>query len=184
MAVWTTRHAGRCPFCPQGSPGVGRHGDSLMRMASGTESPTTSPVPRAGGVERPREDERILKQTGADMQSGWLARHGTLFLTDERLVFVPTALDTVLLGKRREIPLEALTAIERFPREVGDVPRTGRRPRIRFHMGATVWEFLVGDMDAWIDLLELVFARRQRDGAGPGPEVLRDGHLNVLLEGV
>lgn len=164
------------------SPGLGRRAGSLNRMSGGTETPTTSPAPKVGEVERPRDDERILKQTGADMQSGWIARHGTLFLTDERLVFVPTPLDTVLRGKRREIPLESLTVIERFPREVGDTPHNGRRPRIRLHMGETVWEFLVGDLDAWIDLLEVVFARRERKGAGPGPDVRRMGHVNVLLD--
>ncbi len=153
-------------------------------MPDASESQGVHEEPRIGGVEKPREDERVLKQTGADMQNGWISRHGTLFLTDERLVFVPTPLDTALLGKRREIPLGALTAIERFPHAVGDAPRSGRRPRIRLHMGETVWEFLVGDLDAWIDLLELVFTRRHaRDGAAV-PEILREGHVNILLEDI
>ena len=33
-------------------------------------------------------DEKIRKRSGADLQNGWMGRHGTLYLTDERIVFV------------------------------------------------------------------------------------------------
>ena len=47
-------------------------------------------LPRVAHAERPRPDEKILWKTGADLNNGWLGRHGTLYLTEQRLVFVPT----------------------------------------------------------------------------------------------
>ena len=45
-----------------------------------------SKLPRTKHADRPRPGETVLKQSGADLQNGWLARHGTLFVTDERLL--------------------------------------------------------------------------------------------------
>lgn len=151
-----------------------------MSAADASERP--APGPKVGAVDPPRADERVLKRSATDMQTGWLARHGTLFLTDTRLVFVPTPLDAALRAKRREMPLSAITEIERSPEAPGEIPRDGKRPRVRFHMDGVVWDFLVGDIDAWIDLLEVVYARRERRGEGRGPSVRRRGHVNVLLE--
>ena len=138
-------------------------------------------LPRLPHADKPRPDERVLKRTGADLQNGWLARHGELTLTDERLVFVPTLLDTALLAKRREIRLDAIRAIERFPLAPGTMPRGGRRPRMLVHTDECVYELMVGDLDAWIDLLERMFVLRERRGEGASPPFRREGHVNPLL---
>ena len=59
-------------------------------------------LPRLPHADKPRPDEKALKRSGADLQNGWLARHGDLVLTEERLVFVPTLLDTALLVMLRD----------------------------------------------------------------------------------
>jgi hypothetical protein len=138
-------------------------------------------LPRLPHADKPRPDEKVLKRSGADLQNGWLARHGELFLTEERLVFVPTLLDTALMAKRREIPLTEIRIIERFPLSAGTMPRGGRRPRMLLHTDACVYELMVGDLDAWIDLLERYFQLRERRGAGEAPPIRRDNHLNPLL---
>jgi len=51
---------------------------------------TNRKLPREQHAARPRPGETIRKQGGADLQNGWLGRHGTLYLGDERIVFVPT----------------------------------------------------------------------------------------------
>jgi len=144
---------------------------------------STHKLPRVKHAERPREGETVLKQSGADLQNGWLARHGTLFVTDDRILFVPTLLDTALRGKRREIPLADVTEIERFPIAPGQMPRGGKRPRMLIHTDACVYEFMVGDLDAWIDSLERVYQRRARDtGDDYMPRITREGYVNLLLE--
>jgi hypothetical protein len=138
-------------------------------------------LPRLPHADKPRPDEKVLKRTGADLQNGWLGRHGDLTLTEERLVFVPTLIDTALLAKRREIRLDAITEIERFPLSEGMMPRGGRRPRMLLHTDECVYEFMVGDLDAWIDLLERFFQLRERRGEGTAPPIRRQGHVNPLL---
>ena len=138
-------------------------------------------LPRLPHADKPRPDEKVLKRTGADLQNGWLGRHGDLTLTEERLVFVPTLIDTALLAKRREIRLDAITEIERFPLSEGMMPRGGRRPRMLLHTDECVYEFMVGDLDAWIDLLERFFQLRERRGEGTAPPIRREGHVNPLL---
>ncbi|HSJ74021.1 MAG TPA: hypothetical protein VK904_06865 [Miltoncostaeaceae bacterium] len=149
-------------------------------MAKGAEG-SGSRLPRRPHADKPRPDEKVLKCSGADLQNGWLARHGDLSLTEERLVFVPTLLDTALMAKRREIPLDSIRVIERFPLSAGMMPRGGRRPRMLLHTDECVYEFMVGDLDAWIDLLERFFQLRQRQGEGDPPAIKREGHLNPLL---
>ncbi|MGE0025816.1 MAG: hypothetical protein AB7O78_07165 [Thermoleophilia bacterium] len=140
-------------------------------------------LPRVKHADRPRDGETVLKQSGADLQNGWLARHGTLFATDDRLVFVPTVLDHALMAKRREIPLRDVTEIERFPISPDSMPPGGKRPRMLIHTEACVYEFMVGDLDAWIDALERVYARRAREtGDDYAPRVTREGYVNLLME--
>jgi hypothetical protein len=125
----------------------------------------------------------VRKRTGADLQNGWLGRHGTLFLTDERLVFVPTPLDMALRAKRREIPLADIEEIERFPKEPGAIPRGGKRPRMLLHTRETTYELMVGDLDAWIDALEVVYEMRRERGLPHTPQVTREGYVNALRPG-
>lgn len=139
-------------------------------------------LPRVPHAEKPRPDERVQKRAGADLQNGWLARHGELYLTDERLVFVPTVMDTVLRARRREVRLDAITEIERFPVRAGDMPPGGRRPRMLVHTPECVYELMVGDLDAWIDMLERVYRQRARRGEGEPPPITREGYTNVLLD--
>lgn len=139
-------------------------------------------LPRLPHAEKPQPDERVLKSTGADLQNGWLARHGELSLTEERLVFVPTILDTLMRAKRREIFLDDLSEIERFPLRATDAPLGGRRPRMLLHTPDCVYEFMVGDLDGWIDVFELVYRRRRRAGREATPRITREDYVNVLLE--
>lgn len=124
----------------------------------------------------------MLRKTDADLQNGWLSRHGDLVVTEERIVFLPTILDTLLRAKRREIALDAISEIERFPRTPGTMPLGGRRPRVLVHTPECVYELMVGDVDGWIDTLERVYQRRARRGNAHVPTVTRDGYVNVLLE--
>jgi hypothetical protein len=137
-------------------------------------------LPRGPHADRPRPDEVIRKRTGADLQNGWLARHGTLFLTDERLVFVPTVLDTVLRAKRREIPLDTLDELERYPRSPGEFTAGGKRPRLLLHTPQCIYQFMLPDMDAWIDAIEVVCEARVRRGAEHMPAITREGYSNLL----
>lgn len=145
------------------------------------KAPSRSRLPRLPHADRPRPGERILKRTGADLQNGWLARHGTLYLGEDRLVFVPTVVDTALRAKRREILLDDVQEIERFPVGPGMMPTGGRRPRMLIHTEACVYEFMVGDLDAWIDTLERVYQMRAQAGRPHRPPVRREDHVNIML---
>lgn len=140
-------------------------------------------LPRVGNAERPRPDETVRKQGSADLQNGWLGRHGELSLTDDRLVFVPTVLDMLLRAKRREIQLDDLLEIERWPRHVNAHTTAGRRARLLLHTNDCVYELMVSDMDEWIDALQLVFEHRQRNGREHMPVVSREGYVNMLRFG-
>lgn len=146
-------------------------------------SETTHRLPRVPHAERLREGERVLKSGGADMQNGWLARHGELLFTEDRLLFLPTALDTLMRAKRREIPLDRLEEIERSPLRPGEMGAGGRRPRMLLHTPECVYEVMVGDLDGWIDILELGYhRRRRRTGNSYIPRITREDYENVLLE--
>jgi len=58
-----------------------------------------------------RPDETILKKSGADLQNGWLARHGELYCTEDRLVFVPRFRRPKYLGMYQHVDL----ALDPFP---------------------------------------------------------------------
>jgi hypothetical protein len=145
-----------------------------------TDAPS-SRLPRKPNAPKPGPDEAIRKRSGADLQNGWLARHGTFTLTDTRIVFVPTPLDTGLGAKRREIMLTDVRAIERFPRNPNDIPRGGRRPRLLLHTDECIYEFMLPDLDSWIDALEKMFVMRSKRGLGDPPQVLREGVENFML---
>lgn len=137
-------------------------------------------LPRRPNADPPRPDEVVRKRTGADLQNGWLARHGTLSLTDDRLVFVPTVLDHVLGAKRREISLDEISELERFPLGPGDVPPGGKRPRMLIHTPECVYEVMVGDLDAWIDAMRRVYQLRARAGRPYMPAIRREGYTDML----
>lgn len=139
-------------------------------------------LPRRPHADRPGPDEQILKQGGADLQNGWLSRHGTLSVTDERLVFVPTVLDTALGAKRREILLDEISEIERFPISPDSgISLGGKRPRMILHTPECAYELMVGDLDSWIDSLEKVYAIRAKKGRTYCPAITREGYVNLLL---
>jgi hypothetical protein len=147
----------------------------------GTKERSRSALPRGPHATAPGPDERVLKRTGADLQNGWLGRHGDLVLTDDRIVFLPTLLDTLLRAKRRELRLDDITKIERYPVRVGDPTPGGKRARMLLHTDACVYEFMVGDLDAWIDSLERVYQMRGANGKPHRPPTLRENHINVFL---
>jgi hypothetical protein len=145
-------------------------------------SEVSTRLPRGPHADRPRADERVLRATGADLQNGWLARHGTLSLTETRLVFVPTVLDTILRARRREIPLTEVAEVERFPRRMGDIPRGGRRPRMFVRTSAVEYQLMVPDLDGWLDYLDVVYQRIEALKAYR-PPIVREGRgANPLLE--
>lgn len=146
-------------------------------MADNRRLPKGRPQP-----DKPRPGENVRKSGGADLQNGWYARHGTLSLTDERMVFVPTPLDTLLRARRHEMPLDDVTEVERWPKRPGDIPRGGRRPRLHIHTPACVYEVMVGDLDGWFDAIEKIYvlrARRQADAHVP--TFTREGVENFML---
>jgi hypothetical protein len=147
-------------------------------------SPSTK-LPRVRHAQRPRPGETVLKRGGVDLNNGWLGRHGTMSLTEDRLVFVPTVLDHVLGAKRREIALDDIRAVERWPLNPGDVPAGGKRPRLYVDTEGTRYVFLSTDIDGWFDLLQLAYYKRSKDEPGSGmPEFRRTGIDNGLLETV
>lgn len=149
-------------------------------MHMGSKERSRRSLPRLPHATPPGPDERVLKRGGADLQNGWLGRHGDLVLTDDRLVFLPTLLDTAMRAKRREIRLDDISTIERFPRRVGDPPPAGKRSRMLLHTPDCIYEFMVGDLDGWIDTLERVYQIRAKDG-GHRPNTVREGHINIFL---
>ena len=138
-------------------------------------------LPRRPHAERPRGGELVRKQSSADLQNGWLGRHGTLSLTDDRLVFVPTLLDALLRARRREVLLDEIEEVERFPHGPGEMIPGGKRPRLLVHDPVCVYEFMVGDLDAWFDTLERVYELRRRKGRMHTPRFTRTGIHNMLM---
>lgn len=133
----------------------------------------THKLPRVPNAQRPRQDEEILKRGGVDLQNGWLARHGTLYLTLERMVFVPTLLDTALRARRREILLDDLAEVERVPLAADEMIPGGKRPRLHVSTDHVTYVIMTGDNDAWLDAIELVYDRRNQLGRPHRPRVLR-----------
>jgi hypothetical protein len=138
-------------------------------------------LPRRPNADKLRPGERTLKEGGADLQNGWLARHGNLVITDDRVVFLPTILDTLMRARRREIPLDAITEIERWPHSPGGLAPGGKRPRMLIHTDECVYEFMVGDLDVWIDSLERAYQRRIAAGKPHMPKITREDYVNLLL---
>ncbi len=145
------------------------------------DAPSTK-LPRNGHAPKLGPDEPVLKKTSTDLNNGWLGRHGQLHLTNERILFVPTPLDHLLGAKRREIPLDDIRAVERWPLSPGEVPRGAKRPRLYIDTASTRYIFLPSDLDGWFDLIQLVFYKRSKEDPGSGrPEFRRTGVENGLL---
>lgn len=145
------------------------------------DAPSTK-LPRNGHAPKLAPDEPVLKKTNTDLNNGWLGRHGQLHLTNERVLFIPTPLDHVLGAKRREIPLDDIRAVERWPLSPGEVPRGAKRPRLYIDTATTRYIFLPSDLDGWFDLIQLVFYKRSKEDPGSGrPEFRRTGVENGLL---
>jgi hypothetical protein len=143
---------------------------------------TNRKLPRLRHAERPRPDEIVRKRGGADLQNGWYGRHGTLYLTDERIVFVPTVIDTALGAKRRELRLDDVVEVERYPSHPEGMIPGGKRPRVIIHTADCGYELMVGDIDAWIDAIEIVYAHRVREGISSHvPTVVREGSTTAAL---
>ena len=145
------------------------------------DAPSTK-LPRNGHAPKLGPDEPVLKKTSTDLNNGWLGRHGQLHLTNDRVLFIPTPLDHLLGAKRREIPLDDIRAVERWPLSPGEVPRGAKRPRLYIDTASTRYIFLPSDLDGWFDLLQLVFYKRSKEDPGSGrPEFRRTGVENGLL---
>jgi hypothetical protein len=142
---------------------------------------TNRRLPRRSHADKPRAGETIRKRGGADLQNGWYGRHGTLYLTDDRLVFVPTILDTALGGKRRELTYDDIVEVERYPSTPDGMIPGGKRPRIILHTAECGYELMVADMDAWIDAIEVMYAHRHKNGHPHAPTFVRDGSTTELL---
>jgi hypothetical protein len=127
-------------------------------------------------------NERVRKQTDADLRNGWYARHGKLSLTDDRLVFAPTKLDIGLGARRRDITLSSVTAIERDPISPGGAPRKGYRTRLLIHADGYTYEFCVPDTDAWIDALAKIYAERAEHVLAAGPRIMRTGVESLTVD--
>ena len=130
-------------------------------------------LPRVPHAQRPRPDEDILKHGGVDLQNGWLARHDTLYLSEERLLFVPTLLDTAMRAKRREILLDDVAELERVPLGADEMIPGGQRPRLHISTQAVTYVFMTGDNDAWLDAIDLVYDRRNKRGLPHRPVIKR-----------
>ena len=137
-------------------------------------------LPRHPHADRPRPDETVRRHGHADLQNGWYARHGRLSLCDARIVFAPTPLDTLMRAKRREILLERIESVERLPRDPDGTNPGGRRARMVITDHECAYQFMVSDLDSWIDMIEIV-TNRQRTTAGVGPIlVLRENYENPV----
>ncbi|HWH15209.1 MAG TPA: hypothetical protein VNT51_10720 [Miltoncostaeaceae bacterium] len=142
---------------------------------------TKGKLPRRRGVAKPGPDEKVRWNGGADLQNGWWGRHGTLHLTDDRLVFVPTLLDGVLGGRRHEMRLEHIRQVERWPEDPTEIPRGGRRPRMLIHTDECVYQLMTSDLDGWIDAIEKVYVLRARRGETYRPTFRRRARENLML---
>lgn len=142
---------------------------------------TRARLPRVGHADDLRPGETVLRRSAADLRNGWLARHGRLCVTEERMLFLPTPLDRLLGAKRREASLGEISQVERYPSSPDQPAPGARRPRMRVHTAACVYEFVVGDVDTWIDSLERVYQLRRRRGAPHTPRFTREGYINLLL---
>ncbi len=139
-------------------------------------------LPRGPQPPPPDPSENVRKAGGADLQNGWLARHGTLTLTDTRAVFTPTLLDRLLRGRRYAMPLDDITEVERWPVSPGLIPPGAKRPRLLVHTPTCVYELMVGDLDGWFDAFEKVYhLRSRREPGAHQPTFTREGVENLML---
>lgn len=140
-----------------------------------TKLPKGAQPPRIGA------GEKVRKRGGADLQNGWWGRHGTLFLTDERLLFVPTTLDRLLRARRQEMRLDEVLEVERWPMRPGEMPLGGKRPRMLIHTKDCVYQLMLGDLDGWFDAVEKIYQLRGKQGLAYRPTFRREGIDNFML---
>jgi len=107
----------------------------------------------------------VRKRGLVSVNVGWLARGGLLRLRADGLEFAPNPLERLLGARRRSIPFDVLSGIERRPRRPGEVLPGGERERIRLHLesGGHVDVLPAGDgLDAWLDAIRAEYALWRR----------------------
>jgi hypothetical protein len=76
-------------------------------------------------------------------------------------------------AKRREIRLDSLVQVERVPLAADEMIPGGLRPRLHFHTEECVYVLMLGDIDAWLDAVDVVYERRNEQGKPYRPAILR-----------
>lgn len=97
--------------------------------------------------------ETVRWQKLANRTQGSRAVGGRLYLTESRLLFVPTHLDSITGGKRWELPLAQLRSVGRQDAD-GGLFSGGLRTRLRLDTDAGTELFVVNDIDEVIAELD------------------------------
>ncbi|MFD6389806.1 hypothetical protein [Nocardia sp. NPDC060259] len=97
--------------------------------------------------------ENVVWRKLANRTQGSRAVGGCLYLTEIRLLFVPTHVDAITGGKRWETPLAQLRAVGQQSPD-GGVFSGGLRTRLRIDTGAGTELFVVNKIDEVIAKLD------------------------------
>jgi hypothetical protein len=99
-----------------------------------------------------------------------MARGGLLRLHDDGLSFTPTPIERLLFAKSHRIDFVAISAIEREPRQPGDVLPGGKAARMRISTAERSFEFVFHNgLDDWIEAIaerRRIWENRTRMGYG------------------